>query len=172
MTSINQWKPIGTENEIETLALLANEIWHEYFPCILTDAQIDYMVETFQSAHALRQQIENGYQYYILYHDAKTAGYFGVCPKPDGSLFLSKFYLKQEFRGRGIATAQFQEVQRLAQQMGASHIWLTVNKHNQQAIAVYQHFGMEKIRDEVTEIGHDFVMDDFVFSIPVKGKTS
>ncbi len=166
---MNLWKPVGTEDDIKRLALLANEIWHEYFPCILTNAQIDYMVETFQSAHALQQQIESGYRYYILYHEAKAAGYFGVCSKPDNSMFLSKFYLKQEFRGKGFATAQFHEVQRLAEQTGASHIWLTVNKYNQKAIAVYQHFGMEKIRDEVTEIGHDFVMDDFVFSIPVKG---
>ena len=33
--------------ELQQLAALADEIWHEYFPCILSEGQIDYMVEQF-----------------------------------------------------------------------------------------------------------------------------
>ena len=49
-----------TDTEIETLAALADEIWHEFFPGIISDAQVDYMVEKFQSAPAMRQQIAEG----------------------------------------------------------------------------------------------------------------
>ena len=48
-----------TENEINELAELASEIWHEYWPCILTAEQIDYMVEKFQSKKAIKEQIKN-----------------------------------------------------------------------------------------------------------------
>ncbi|MGN1403881.1 MAG: GNAT family N-acetyltransferase [Ruminococcus sp.] len=153
---------------IQKLAALANEIWHEYFPCLLTEAQIDYMVEKFQSEEALTKQIAEGYQYYIFPYQDEPAGYFGVCPQSDGSLFLSKLYLKQAYRGKGLASVLFREVQDIARASGASSVWLTVNKHNDQAIAVYRHFGMEIIRSQVTDIGSGFVMDDYVFSVPVR----
>ena len=42
-------------------------------------------------------------------------------------------------------------------------IWLTVNKRNDDSIAIYKKFGMEIIRSEVTDIGSGYVMDDYVF---------
>lgn len=163
---------VHSSDDIQKLAVLANEIWHEYFPCLLTKAQIDYMVAKFQSEEALTKQIAEGYQYYLFFFNNQPAGYFGVHPKTDGSLFLSKLYLKQEFRGKGLASLLFQEVLRLAKHMDASSIWLTVNKHNDQAIAVYRHFGMEITCSQVTDIGAGFVMDDYVFSISVQQKQS
>ena len=162
--------PIQTTEEIQDLANLADEIWHEYFPCILTAAQIDYMVEKFQSVSALTAQIASGYQYQILYQDEKPAGYFGVCLQKDGSLFLSKLYLKQAFRGKGLARIEFEAVCQIARKQNASSVWLTVNKYNAQAIAVYKHFGMKCIRSQVTEIGNGFVMDDHVFSLDLTEK--
>ena len=44
-----EFEKIETEKQIQDLATLANEIWHEYFICIITEEQIDYMVEKFQS---------------------------------------------------------------------------------------------------------------------------
>ena len=55
------------KNEIKELADLASEIWHEYWPCILTEAQINYMVEKFQSEKAIIEQIlHQNYSYYFI----------------------------------------------------------------------------------------------------------
>ena len=55
------------KNEIKELADLASEIWHEYWPCILTEAQINYMVEKFQSEKAIIEQIlHQNYSYYLF----------------------------------------------------------------------------------------------------------
>ena len=48
------------------LAGVANEVWHEFFPCILSDEQIDYMVDKFQSYDAMKKQMEDGYEYYFV----------------------------------------------------------------------------------------------------------
>lgn len=159
------FQSVETPEEIRALAAMTSEIWHEYFPCILTPEQIDYMVDKFQSQGALTEQIANGYIYEVMEIGGERAGYLGVHMEPDGSLFLSKLYLKKAYRGKGYASVEFKEAQRLAKSHGASSIWLTVNKHNTQAIAVYEHFGMENIRAQVTDIGGGFVMDDFVFSL-------
>ena len=51
----------------------------------------------------------------------------------------------------------------LQSEKGCNMIWLTVNKRNDDSIAIYKKFGMEIIRSEVTDIGNGYVMDDFVF---------
>ena len=57
-------------SEIPELASLASEIWHEYFPCILSEGQIDYMVDRFQSERAMGEQVsEKGYRYHFLVDD-------------------------------------------------------------------------------------------------------
>ena len=80
---------------IKELASLASAIWHEYWTCILSPEQIDYMVENFQSENAMKNQIENeNYTYYFILSDNQLAGYFGVSDKKD-YLFLKKLRKSQ-----------------------------------------------------------------------------
>ena len=57
---------VTSSDEIKLLAALADEVWHEYFTSILSAEQIDYMVDKFQSEHALTDQLASGYEYWIL----------------------------------------------------------------------------------------------------------
>ena len=43
-----------TDDQLRRIAAIADSIWHEYFPCILTEGQIDYMVEKFCSFNAMK----------------------------------------------------------------------------------------------------------------------
>lgn len=122
------------KDEIKELAKLAGEIWHEYWPCILTDEQIDYMVEKFQSESAIEFQMKNeNYSYYFIIKDGIKCGYFGISRCKD-YLFLSKLYLKKEFRHRGIGRAAFDKIKELAKNFGYSSTRLTVNKNNKKTI--------------------------------------
>jgi ribosomal protein S18 acetylase RimI-like enzyme len=155
---------VKNDTDIGELAVLADGIWHEFCPTIqLSAEQIDYMVEKFQSFGAIKSQIESeGYRYFLVKLDGKAVGYYGVCKKEDGSLFLSKLYLEKSVRRKGLASLMFKQIKRIARQEGCEKIWLTVNRHNDHAIAVYKKFGMRIIREECTDIGSGFVMDDFV----------
>lgn len=42
------------EKDLKEVAILAEKIWHEFFPGIISEAQIDYMVEQFQSFDAMK----------------------------------------------------------------------------------------------------------------------
>ena len=44
-----------TDKQIEALAVCAKEIWNEYFISLISQNQIDYMVEKFQSTTALKK---------------------------------------------------------------------------------------------------------------------
>lgn len=165
---------ITTDEGLSELAQMADEIWHEFFPGVISEEQIDYMVEKFQSYEAMKAQIaEQGYRYFGVWAGGELCGYFAVCKKrcmkldKGDSLFLSKLYLKKSMRGKGFARLMFKEVRHIARAEGCELIWLTVNKHNDHAVSVYKHMGMTMIREEVTDIGGGFVMDDYVFGIMV-----
>ena len=146
------------ENEINELAELASEIWHEYWPCILTAEQIDYMVEKFQSKKAIKEQIKNeNYTYYFIKVDNEIAGYLGVSDKKD-YLFLSKLYIRKEFRHQGFGRLAFNEIKNL----GFKKIRLTVNKYNKNTINAYLKYGFKTIDSVVSDIGCGFVMDDYI----------
>lgn len=158
---------IVTIDNIEPLAKLANEIWHQYWTIILTPEQIDYMVEKFQSYDAILNQYKNeNYTYYFIYKNEQKAGYFGVSEKSD-HMFLSKLYIKKEFRHQGIGAAAFEKIKEIAKDKNYKTIQLTVNKYNKNTIKAYDKWGFKTIDSVVTDIGNGFVMDDYIMKYTI-----
>ena len=150
---------VQTPDDIIECAALAAEIWNQHFSSILSQEQIDYMVSRFQSENALRSQINE---------DGCRVGYFGICPKEDKTMFLSKIYMRKTSRGKGYASQGFRFIQEEAKRLGCTKIWLTVNRYNESSIDVYEHWGMHRDGVRTTEIGYGFIMDDYVYSYPVE----
>ena len=150
--------------DIKELAALASDIWHEYWPALLSSQQIDYMVDKFQSENAIIRQYQNeNYTYYFITESGLNIGYFGISEQQD-YLFLSKLYLSKEYRAKGIGTKTFNKVKELAVSKNYKEIRLTVNKYNQNSIKAYLKWGFEVIDSVVTDIGSGFVMDDYIMS--------
>lgn len=147
---------------IRDLAQLTSEIWHEYWVEILSPEQINYMVEKFQSEEAITKQIaEENYTYFYIEQNNIIAGYIGLSKKED-YLFLSKLYIKKEFRHQGIGTQVFEFIKDFALKNNYKRIILTVNKYNSNTINAYNKWGFKKIDSVVTDIGNGFVMDDYI----------
>ena len=157
-----QFIQVKGDDQIEALAVLADTIWHEYWPPIISAEQTDYMIEKFQSKPAIIDQLENrSYEYYFINDGERNVGIIGL--QPDGEkLFLSKLYLLKDARGQGFASDAFTFLEGICRERELEAIWLTVNKHNRQAIDVYKVKGFETVRKQTTDIGEGFFMDDFI----------
>ena len=155
--------PVKPE-QAQELADLAKPIWEDHFTPIIGAKQVAYMLEKFQSGHALREQMEQeGYRYFYFLWDGEKAGYMGI--RKDGdTLFLSKLYLRKEFRGRKISRAALEFMQDVCRRESLGKIWLTCNKYNNNSLAVYHALGFTVERAQVADIGSGFVMDDYVLS--------
>lgn len=154
---------VKNDRELREVAELANEIWHECFVGIISAEQIDYMVEKYQSYHAMKRQIaEQNYRYFAVRDEEEMCGYFAVKPEDDSRFFLSKLYLRKDKRGRGISSTMLKRVCDEAKDCGKTSVYLTVNKFNAHAIAVYKKTGFVVIDAPSTDIGNGFVMDDYV----------
>lgn len=148
-----------TADEIEKLSSLAYQIWRECFPGMISNEQVEYMLEKFQSVKAITEQMQNGYEYYFLIYDGEAAGYTGIKKDKDG-VFLSKIYVIDRFRGKGIASAAVSRIAEIGKP-----ITLTVNRGNLRAINAYQKLGFVKIREQKADIGSGFIMDDYVMQL-------
>ena len=153
---------VNNKKQIEGLAEIAKLIWSEYFPGIITPEQVDYMVEKYQSADAIAKQISNdGYMYFMVLGNEEILGYLAL--KADGNqLLLSKLYLKKEFRGRGYFNKMLSFAEKIAKEKGLNSLYLAVNKHNDNAIAVYLKKGFSIKKEQTADIGNGFVMDDYI----------
>lgn len=151
-----------SEEDIGQLAQLADTIWNEYYVQIISKEQIAYMVEQFQSVKAITDQIKNqGYEYYLLKPDNGAAGYIGIKTMEDGALFLSKFYISRESRGKGYAREAMDFITELCKDRGLKKIRLTVNRHNS-SIQIYEKLGYQIKQTQVADIGNGYVMDDYI----------
>ena len=153
-------KQVTEQRDIQAVAELANEIWNEYFVDIIGQAQVDYMLEKFQSERAICEQVRNGFLYYLIKSNNSDVGYFGVLPTND-SLLLSKFYIRSAERGKGLGRKVLTFIESLAAEKGASRITLTVNKYNSDTIEAYKKLGFQITESLIQDIGNGFVMDDY-----------
>lgn len=153
--------PVKTDTQIQKVATLAFAIWNEHFVPIIGQKQVDYMVAKFQSYSALKEQIENGYEYFLLEVDSALIGYTGIHAEDD-SLFLSKLYLLSTARHKGVSHQAFDFLKELCKTRSLKRIWLTCNKYNENTLAVYRHFGFQVIDSCETDIGEGYIMDDYI----------
>lgn len=148
--------------DLEELSKLAAEIWHEYWIDLLSEEQIEYMLEKFQSKNAIEEQITNEkYAYFYIISRGRIVGYTGLCVKND-YLFISKFYIKKEFRNKGYGGRAFELMIKYAKMSARYKLRLTVNKNNKKTIRTYTNWGFRKIESVVVDIGNGFVMDDYI----------
>ncbi|MFD2330961.1 GNAT family N-acetyltransferase [Cohnella sp. GCM10020058] len=154
--------------DAETLAGLASEIWHEYYGALLSLEQIVYMVDKFQSKSAIADQMERqGYEYFLMRAEGVDVGYLAVKAE-DGKLFLSKLYVLKAHRGHGYASRAMAFMTQLCRERGLGAVWLTVNRHNEGSIAVYEKKGFKKVRKQIADIGNGYVMDDFIMEKEIR----
>lgn len=155
-------------NDPETvvkMSAMATEIVREHYDPIIGKAQNDYMLERFQSPEAIAAQVEDGAKYYFAREGGKDVGFLSYYLHDD-CLYLSKFYLYKDERGKGHSREMLSFLMSKAREAGMPSIELNVNRNNS-AIKAYEALGFKRLREEKNDIGGGFVMDDYVYGIDV-----
>ena len=146
--------------DLQQIEALAFQIWNEHYTPIIGKDQVDYMLDKYQTVEAMKQQINEGSEYFLILNDELPCGYIGIRQEAD-HIFLSKVYVQKEQRGQKLGQAAIEFVQSLAVKRNTPRIILTVNKNNTASIAAYEKMGFENVEALVMDIGGGFVMDDY-----------
>ena len=170
--------PVKTAADQQLLATMAGEIWREYWPARIGEAQTEYMVEKFQSLQAIKRDMtENDYEYWFLVateHDEdgnekSIVGFTGGHNEPETNrFFISKIYLFADARGHGYARRVVEFYEDLCFARGFDAMYLTVNKYNELGIRAYEGTGFETIDSVETDIGEGFIMDDYIMELRLR----
>ncbi|MGC2061401.1 MAG: GNAT family N-acetyltransferase [Thermodesulfovibrionales bacterium] len=161
------FRQAGIENIAEIKAL-ARRIWDEAYGEILSKKQIDYMLQMMYSGEVITEELLNGTVWDLIIANDIPCGYLSYVLAEDNSVKLSKIYIEKDFRRTSIAACSLSRVKHYAVRNGKDYIYLTVNKNNKQAIRAYEKNGFAITAAVVTDIGHGFVMDDFIMKLFMK----
>ena len=84
-----------TKNQLPIIKDLAYAIWPSTYGDILSNAQLEYMLDTFYSIANLERQIDNGQIFELFFEDNKVVGFVAYefnC-KETSLLKIHKIYL-------------------------------------------------------------------------------
>lgn len=172
-------KELKTDEEINAVAALAGDIWREHYTPLIGAAQTEYMLAVFQSPARIKSDITGkDYSYFAVFPSGgkNQVAYLALQPDEKG-VFISKIYVKKEYRQQGIAKMLMKFSLNFAKEkISASDsvfnaekykpcLWLTVNKGNLGSIEFYKKSGFFIDKEAVTDIGNDFCMNDYIMTL-------
>lgn len=154
-----------TPDDLKIVQILAEKIWKVVYPPIIGHEQVEYMLEKMYSIESLEDQIgTKGHQIYLLQEDSISIGFLSFSlhfGDSNNRTRLHKLYLLPDQHGKGLGKMMLEFVQKHSEQAGDKGIELNVNKMNP-AFEFYAQQGFEVEKAVVLEIGHGYVMDDYV----------
>ncbi|MEG0079038.1 MULTISPECIES: GNAT family N-acetyltransferase [Enterococcus] len=153
-------KKVETKQEITALYPVIVEIWQEWFTPIIGAEQVNFMLHNYQSKENIAIEIKNGVHYFALVLVDEIIGYTAYEVRKD-VIYISKLYIKKEFRGQGLMREIFDWYDILSEELGLKQ-QLRVNRDNMHSIAVYQHRGFKIVNTQDDEIGNGFIMNDYI----------
>jgi ribosomal protein S18 acetylase RimI-like enzyme len=158
----------ATHADLATVAELAGVIWRRHYPGVITHEQIDYMLEHGYSHAALSRFIqEDGAGLELARMNGRVVGFAAYQRDGAHELKVEKLYVHQDFQRCGVGSRLIACAEAAARAQRCTALILNVNKNNLQAIRAYEKNGFVIREAVVVDIGHGFVMDDYVMAKPL-----
>lgn len=156
----------ATIDDIIIIQSLIQLIWKPTYKHILSDAQMDYMLDLMYFTEVLEEQFGEGHIFLLIYSGDRPVGFAGYQNnhKPEGICKLHKLYVLPDVQGQQLGKQLFIEVKKQAIEAGQKKLLLNVNRYNK-AADFYKKLGMEIAEEVDVEIGNGYFMNDYVMSI-------
>ena len=151
-----------TPPDVPAIAALAREIWQATYPGIITQEQIDFMLEQRYGHERLYDDLEEADKWLDqAFQEDRRVG-FAFSEIYQGEFKLDKLYIHPDVQRKGVGGQLIAHVAARAKKIGYPCVILQVNKRNEKAINSYMKYGFEIRTVTVDDIGRGYVMDDFV----------
>lgn len=158
---------IATLDDIPAIQQIAYNTWPSTYGDIISEEQIRYMLDLMYSTESLVQQMSKGHQFFLSESKKNgnaIMGFASVSNEGDGIFKLNKLYVLPTAHKTGTGKALLNTVKAFAIQNGGKELILQVNKQNP-AIAFYKSQGLSIKSENIFELDHGFVMDDYEMSL-------
>ena len=159
---------------------ISERTWPSTYGHIISQAQIDFMLDWMYSDASLEKQMNTGCEFYIASIKKENeqwdaVGFCSVSPEEEEnnstekvagakSHKLNKLYVLPIAQGTGAGKALLNKSIEVAKASGSSSLCLQVNKQND-AYTFYLKHGFVKEQEFKFDIGNGFFMDDYVMRL-------
>ena len=152
-----------TRTELSIVKDLAFLIWPISYKSIITEGQINHMLNFMYATNRLEKDFDAGHQFYGYFEKERLLGFitFENHHPSQGQMKIHKLYVDTNSSKQGIGKALVECAKQVANNAKLDEIVLNVNRKNP-AISFYQKINFEIDREEVIDIGEGFIMDDYI----------
>ena len=147
--------------DIPLIRDMAYKIWPSTYGSILSQQQIDYMLDLFYSEKALHEQMEQHIEFIIVYDGVHPVGFASFGLSEPRVYKLHKIYVLPSQQGRGTGRFIIDQLVNAMKTKDATSLQLNVNRQNN-AKSFYEKLGFTVIKEEDIDIGKGYFMNDYV----------
>ncbi|MFN0033312.1 MAG: GNAT family N-acetyltransferase [Flavobacteriales bacterium] len=152
----------AAEEDLPTVQRIAYDTWPIAYTGVISAEQIAYMLEMMYSLPSLERQMkEEGCEFLLVQFGRDMAGFAAYSEEEPGKFKLHKLYVLPQMQHLKLGRTLLYEVCMRAKARGGKLLMLQVNKNNK-AQSFYERNGFNVARAITVDIGHGYVMDDYV----------
>jgi ribosomal protein S18 acetylase RimI-like enzyme len=154
----------ATSNDYKTIQGIAHQTWPATYAAILSKEQLDFMLDAFYSEEALiNDVVSKGHHFLLVKEDEVVLGFasYEHNYQEKNRTRIHKIYVLPQTQGKGIGNMLIGYIEKLAIENHSTALSLNVNRFNK-ALSFYQKKGFEIIKEVDIEIGHGYLMEDYV----------
>lgn len=136
-------------------------MWPQTYSGILSNEQIEYMLDMMYSQASLQKQMTDGATFILIYHEDEPVGFASYQEMKPAIYKLHKIYVLSSQQGKGTGRFVIDHILHEIKQTGAKALQLQVNRNNN-AKNFYEKLGFVVIEEIKLDIGNGYVMDDYI----------
>jgi len=154
----------ATPNDCSLIYELAVPTWKVAYSEILSQAQMDYMLEMMYSKESLTRQMHEGHIFLIVLCDNIPSGFISFHPQGENLYILEKLYILPQVQGTGAGRFLVEKAEEHIRNLNPGKRFLfelNVNRNNN-AVEFYMRLGFQINREVDEDIGNGFYKNDFI----------
>lgn len=160
---------IPVENDLD-LVMQVNElarfIYLKHYSECINPMCAQYMYNAYQTPKAIMKAISCGEKYFIVEYKNMNIGYFAIkCDK--GKIFLSKLYLHNSARGKGIGKYILNLLIELSKELDVTCIELFVSKTNP-TVNIYSKLGFRILKEVFSSLENGVIENDYLMRLDIQ----
>lgn len=154
----------ATVKDIPLVRELTYQVWPQTYASILSNDQIEYMLEMMYSEASLEKQMREGCQFVLVYESGLPVGFASYQEVAPALFKLHKIYILPSQQGKGTGRWVIGEIISRVKNAGGRALQLQVNKNNS-AKTFYERMGFTAVDEIDLDIGNGYYMNDYIMEI-------
>ncbi len=154
-------------DELFIIEDLAKVIWPVSFKEMISEQQIDYMLNWMYKPQKLKENHTNGHHFLIYTEGGEALGFVSYEIKEKKSTIrIHKLYVHHESQKKGIGKKLLEHVKKIGLNEKMTHLDLFVNRTNT-AVGFYKLKGFYIDQEIDLDIGNGYFMNDYLMKMKI-----